>query len=88
MDSETLDKEFREAVMTINCHEEPFPADILLKLYAYYKKATNNYSRPNSSKAIINAFKTNALFQVEDITQDEAKQRYIELANTYLIYRK
>ncbi|MDA7706727.1 acyl-CoA-binding protein [Flavobacteriaceae bacterium] len=88
MSSEDLDIEFREAVKSINSHEQPFPADILLKLYAYYKKATNDYSRPSSSKAIINAFKTNALFQVEDITQDEAKQRYIDLANTYLIYRK
>lgn len=88
MNSEDLDIKFREAVKSINTHEQPFPADILLKLYAYYKKATNDYSRPSSSKAIINAFKTNALFQVEDISQDEAKQRYIELANTYLIYRK
>jgi len=31
-----------------------------------------------AGKAIINAFKTNALFQVENISQDEAKQRYIE----------
>jgi acyl-CoA-binding protein len=88
MSPDVLDIEFREAVKSINNHEQPFPADILLKLYAYYKKATNDYSRPSSSKAIINAFKTNALFQVEDITQDEAKQRYIDLANTYLIYRK
>ena len=88
MKPDVLDIEFREAVESINNHEQPFPADILLKLYAYYKKATNDYSRPSSSKAIINAFKTNALFQVEDITQDEAKQRYIDLANTYLIYRK
>ena len=88
MNAEDLDIEFREAVESINNHEQPFPADILLKLYAYYKKATNDYSRPSSSKAIINAFKTNALFQVEDITQDEAKQRYIDLANTYLIYGK
>ena len=88
MNTDVLDIEFREAVESINNHEQPFPADILLKLYAYYKKATNEYSRPSSSKAIINAFKTNALFQVEDITQDEAKQRYIDLANTYLIYRK
>ncbi|MDC0629602.1 MAG: acyl-CoA-binding protein [Flavobacteriaceae bacterium] len=88
MDSEALDIEFREAVDSINSHQEPFPADVLLKLYAYYKKATNDYSRPSSSKAIINAFKTNALFQVEDITQDQAKQQYIKLANTYLIYRK
>jgi acyl-CoA-binding protein len=88
MDSKALDIEFREAVDSINSHQEPFPADVLLKLYAYYKKATNDYSRPSSSKAIINAFKTNALFQVEDITQDQAKQQYIKLANTYLIYRK
>jgi acyl-CoA-binding protein len=88
MNSDVLDIEFREAVKSINNHDQPFPADILLKLYAYYKKATNDYSRPSSSKAIINAFKTNALFQVEDITQDEAKKRYIDLANTYLIYRK
>ena len=88
MDSEALDIEFREAVDSINSHQETFPADVILKLYAYYKKATNDYSRPSSSKAIINAFKTNALFQVEDITQDQAKQQYIKLANTYLIYRK
>ena len=88
MNSKILDIKFREAVDSINSHQEPFPADVLLKLYAYYKKATNDYSRPSSSKAIINAFKTNALFQVEDITQDQAKQQYIKLANTYLIYRK
>ena len=88
MNSDVLDIEFKEAVKSINNHKQPFPADILLKLYAYYKKATNDYNRPSSSKAIINAFKTNALFQVEDITQDEAKKRYIDLANTYLIYRK
>jgi acyl-CoA-binding protein len=88
MNSEDLDIKFREAVKSINTHKQPFPADILLKLYAYYKKATNDYGRPSSSKAIINAFKTNALFQVEDISQDEAKRRYIELANKYLIYRK
>ena len=83
-----LDKEFKTAVESISNYKEPFPADTLLKLYAFYKRATNDYSRPNSSKAIINAFKTNALFQVEDITQDEAKKRYIELAKEYLIYRK
>ena len=85
---DALDKEFKTAVESISNYKEPFPADTLLKLYAFYKRATNDYSRPNSSKAIINAFKTNALFQVEDITQDEAKKRYIELAKEYLIYRK
>jgi acyl-CoA-binding protein len=79
-----LDKEFNLAVESINNHQDPFPADTLLKLYAYYKKATNNYSRPNSSKPIINAFKTNALFQVDNISQEEAKKQYIELSKKYL----
>jgi len=88
MNSETLDTKFREAVNRINSHKDPFPADTLLKLYAYYKKSTNDYNRPSSGKAIINAFKTNALFQVENITQDQAKQRYIDLANKYLQNKK
>ena len=87
MEQSNLDTEFDIAVKSINDHKEPFPADTLLKLYAYYKKATNDYSRPGSSKAIINAFKTNALFQVENISEDEAKRRYIDLAKKYLLYR-
>ncbi|MDG5492437.1 acyl-CoA-binding protein [Psychroserpens sp. SPM9] len=88
MTSEELDIEFQEAVARINAHTEPFPADFLLRLYAYYKKASNNYSRPSSSKPIINAFKTNALFQVQDVTPDEAKRIYIDLVNNYLLYRE
>jgi acyl-CoA-binding protein len=88
MSNEDLDIKFQEAVELVNAYTEPFPADTLLKLYAYYKKATNDYSRPSSKKAIINAFKTNALFQVENITEDEAKRIYIELVNNYFLYRK
>lgn len=88
MNSDALDTAFKEAVKRINKHTEPFPADVLLKLYAYYKKATNNYGRPSSKKPIINAFKTNALFQLEDITQEQAKQQYIDLVNNYFLYRK
>ena len=88
MNSEELDITFNEAVARINEHTEPFPADFLLRLYAYFKKATNNYERPSSKKPIINAFKTNALFQVQNISQDEAKETYIELVNNYFLYRK
>ncbi|WP_299227625.1 acyl-CoA-binding protein [uncultured Psychroserpens sp.] len=88
MTSEELDIKFKEAVDRINAHTEPFPADFLLRLYAYYKKATNDYGRPSSSKPIINAFKTNALFQVQDVSQDEAKRIYIELVNNYFLYRQ
>ena len=88
MSNEELDIQFKEAVDRVNAHTEPFPADTLLKLYAYYKKATNDISKPKSKKAIINAFKTNALFQVEDISADEAKKIYINLVNNYFLYRE
>lgn len=88
MTSEELHKEFEDAVERINAHTDPFPADFLLRLYAYYKKATNDYGRPSSRKPIINAFKTNALFQVQDISEDQAKQEYIDLVNNYFLYRK
>jgi len=88
MTSEELDIAFDEAVERINAHTEPFPADMLLRLYAYYKKASNNYERPSSRKPIINAFKTNALFQIKDVSEDEAKRIYIDLVNNYFLYRK
>jgi acyl-CoA-binding protein len=88
MTSEELDIEFVEAVERINAHTEPFPADMLLRLYAYYKKASNNYERPSSRTPIINAFKTNALFQVQDVSEDEAKRIYIDLVNNYFLHRK
>ncbi|WP_299115290.1 acyl-CoA-binding protein [uncultured Winogradskyella sp.] len=88
MTPEELHKEFLDAVERVNAHTDPFPADFLLRLYAYYKKATNDYGRPSSRKQIINAFKTNALFQVQDISEDEAKQEYINLVKNYFLYRK
>ncbi len=88
MTNKELDNEFQEAVNRVNAHTDPFPADFLLRLYAYYKKATNNYEQPSSKKPIINAFKANALFQIKDITEDEAKSTYIELVNNYFLYKK
>lgn len=88
MTPEEINIAFEKAVEQINAHTEPFPADLLLRLYSYYKKATNNYERPSSRTPIINAFKTNALFQVQDITEDEAKTAYIDLVNNYFLYRK
>ena len=88
MTSDELNIEFETAVERVNDHTEPFPADFLLRLYAYYKKSTNNYGQPNSKKPIINAFKTNALFQIQNISKDEAKQEYINLVTNYFLYRK
>jgi len=88
MTSEELDIKFHDAVKRVNAYTKPFPADTLLRLYAYYKKATNDYGRPSSSKAIINAFKTNALFQAKDISEKKAKRIYIDLVNDYFLDEK
>jgi len=88
MNEENLDQQFLDAVEQINSHTEPFPADFLLRLYAFYKVATNNYEQPSSRKPIINAFKTNALFQVKGMSRDEAKRSYIELVKNYFLYRE
>lgn len=88
MNQEELDIAFSTAVKSINAHTEPFPADVLLKLYAYYKHATQDQSTPSSSNPLINAFKTNALFQTQGLTQNEAKRQYIEAAKQYFLYRK
>ncbi|MGB0146367.1 MAG: acyl-CoA-binding protein [Flavobacteriaceae bacterium] len=87
VDDKTLDREFKQAVTMVSQHLEPFPADILLKLYAYYKIATRDKDGPRGGKPLINAFKTNALFQAKNLTQKQAKARYIETTKNYFIYR-
>ncbi len=88
MTAEELETAFTNAVKSINNHVEPFPADVLLKLYAYYKHATNDHNSPSSSNPLINAFKTNALFQAQGLTPQEAKEKYIETVHQYFLYRK
>ena len=87
MKDKDLDIAFEESVALVSKHLEPFPADILLKLYAYYKIANRDRERPQGNKPLINAFKINALFQAKGLSQEEAKLKYIETANTYFIYR-
>ena len=48
MSSKELDIAFKKAVNSINDHKDPFPADFLLRLYSYYKVATNNSELPSS----------------------------------------
>lgn len=88
MTSEELDIAFKRAVKSINDHKEPFPADVLLRLYAYYKRATNEAHTPSGRKPHISAFKTNALFQTRGLSSDEAKEHYIEAVRQYFLYRK
>ncbi|WP_203296714.1 acyl-CoA-binding protein [Luteirhabdus pelagi] len=88
MTPEELDIAFENAVESINNHKEPFPADVLLRLYAYYKRATGDDDRPSGSNPLISAFKINALFQTPEMNAEEAKRKYIETVNHYFLYRK
>lgn len=83
MKKKELDKEFEQAVEFMNNYHDPLPADLLLRLYAYYKKATRSEAPPGSRRAIINAFKTNALFQAGQISEKQAKKLYIDLVHSY-----
>ncbi|MEP2280417.1 acyl-CoA-binding protein [Maribacter sp.] len=78
--------EFEETVALVNNYTEPLPADILLKLYAYYKIANANFENPGSKTPLINAFKANALIQAKNMSKEKAMQSYIDLANKELKY--
>ncbi|GLB52087.1 hypothetical protein NBRC110019_11260 [Neptunitalea chrysea] len=83
MTAKELEIAFQNAVDKVNSHKEPFPADVLLRLYAFYKVATRDQSRPGSKTPLINAFKANALFQVQEMDIDEAKKSYVAYADKY-----
>ena len=82
MKDEQLKQEFEEAVDVVNQYTQPLPADVLLKLYAYYKIATKNSRNPGSKTPLINAFKANALIQAQNISTEEAMRSYISLVNS------
>jgi len=63
------------------------PPDIMLYFYAYYKRATNTegFYTPSGDSPLRNAFKLNAYFQAQHISPEEAKQKYIDLVNKYIV---
>jgi diazepam-binding inhibitor (GABA receptor modulating acyl-CoA-binding protein) len=81
-----LDIEFEEAYKMASTTNKKLPPDIMLQIYAYYKQATkgNNYEEPSGNVELRNAFKLNAWFQLNHLSEKEAKKRYIELVNKHL----
>ena len=77
----TLEEKFEKAFKRASAIKEKLPPDIMLQFYGYYKQATKgkNYSRPSGDSELRNAFKLNAWFQLNNLTEDEAKKKYIEL---------
>ena len=78
---EEINRKFQKAYEISSSMKEKLPPDTMLKLYAYYKQATkgNNYTTPSGQDPVRNAFKLNAWFQINQISEDKAKQQYIEL---------
>jgi acyl-CoA-binding protein len=80
-----LDIQFQEAVeIASHMTQASLPQDVQLRLYAYYKHATFDRTIFNISENadLRNAFKTNAWIQISHLTQDEAKEQYIELIHS------
>jgi len=81
MASKEVHIKFEKAYSITSAMTEKLPPDVMLKLYAYYKQATKgvNYVRSAGQNEVRNAFKANALFQLNNISEEEAKIAYINL---------
>ena len=88
MKNEKLNNEFLAAVQLVNDYKNPLPADLLLKLYAYYKIANKNYNNPGSKTPLINAFKANALIQAQNIDREEAMKLYVNLVQKEIVNKQ
>jgi len=84
MKKTNLHIEFEKTVDLVNNYTEPIPADVLLKLYAYYKIANANFENPGSKTPLINAFKANALFQAKNMNKKQAMKSYVALVEKEL----
>lgn len=81
MDNRSLEDRFDEAVEIANTmSQSDFPQDVQLRLYALYKQSTfgNANERFTSPHDLRNAFKMNAWIQINHLSQEEAKEQYIE----------
>lgn len=83
---DTLNKKFEEAYNIASTTSIKLAPDIMLQIYAYYKQATkgSNYKQPSGNVELRNAFKLNAWFQLNHLTEKQAKEHYIKLVNKYL----
>ena len=83
--TEDLDKEFQECFQLLSALKENVAPDTMLKLYAYYKQGTSGDTFAfNGRSDVRDAFKFNAWTQLNGMSQEEAKQEYINLAKQVL----
>lgn len=79
-----IDKAFEEAYEKASKTNIKLAPDEMLRLYAYYKQGTLDYSHHFEYLEIdlIRSFKFNAWQQVAHLSSEEAKKLYIELVNS------
>ncbi|WP_025742328.1 acyl-CoA-binding protein [Aquimarina pacifica] len=87
MTEEELNIAFDNAYHRASSTKIQLPPDVMLYFYAYYKRATHTegFYTPSGDSQLRNAFKLNAFFQTQNITPQEAKKKYIELVEKYII---
>jgi len=80
-----LDNKFDKAFEIASAMTKELPPDVMLHFYAYYKIATNDgkMHTPSGNSELRNGFKLNALFQFNNVSVKEAKEKYIELVEKY-----
>lgn len=81
-----LEDKFLKAYKMASTTKKRFPPDIMLHFYAYYKKATQNngFYEPRNDHDLRNGFKANALLQIESLSQEEAREKYVEMVERYI----
>lgn len=81
------DLTFDEAYKIASKTNIKLPPDVMLQFYAYYKQATKgtNYVEPSGNSELRNAFKLNAWFQLNHLSEKEAKIEYIKLVKKFLL---
>ena len=79
--NQNIDQLFEEALRKATEITYPLPDDIRLRLYAYYKQATQEPINTTSASEheLVNAFKMNAWMQVRQMRVEEAKFEYVKL---------
>ncbi len=83
-----LNTKFEDALKIANETKIKLAPDIKLQFYAHFKQATrgNKYRRRNDEgeEPLRNAFKQHAWYQLNHLTEEDAKKEYIKLVNKYL----
>nr|WP_296638552.1 acyl-CoA-binding protein [Polaribacter sp.] len=84
-----MDQKFQDSFQKLSNLKKTITPDLMLKLYAFHKQA--NYGNNRSLKRgldVRSGFKFNAWIQLKGMSTNEAKAKYIELAEKILKHNK